>query len=351
MGLRWTSDEQPGIQRIRRGTAFRYTGPSGRSVRDAKTLRRIRGLAIPPAWEDVWICRDARGHLQATGRDARGRKQYRYHDNWRAVRDDAKFARLTAFARALPRIRRKVTAHLRRRGLTRERVLAAVVKLLETTLVRVGNDEYARENDSFGLTTMQDRHARVNGQQVRFAFRGKSGVRHEVELRDPRLARIVRNCQELPGQELFQYLDEQGEPRDIGSADVNEYLREISGGDFTAKDFRTWAGTVLAAAALQEFQDFDSQAAGKRNVTQAIEHVAQRLGNTKAICRKCYVHPAVIDAFLDRSLVKTLRRRTEQELRLRLPRLSAEEAAVLALLQERIKRSLRPRPKRKRRGR
>ena len=334
-------DAQPGIRRQRRGKSFRYVTARGRLVRDDRTRTRIRNLAIPPAWEDVWICRDPRGHLQATGRDARGRKQYRYHDQWRTVRDDAKYARLIAFARALPKIRRRVAVHLRRRHLPREKVLAAVVKLLETTLIRVGNEEYARNNHSFGLTTLHNRHVRTRGSRVRFAFRGKSGIKHEIDLDDARLARVVRGCQDLPGQELFEYVAEDGQVRDVGSADVNEYLREISGADFTAKDFRTWAGTVLAAAALREFGDFDTEAAAKRSVTQAIERVAERLGNTQAICRKCYVHPAVIDAFLDRSLVKTLKRRADQELRGNLSRLSAAEAAVLALLQERLKREAR----------
>jgi DNA topoisomerase-1 len=351
VGLVWVEDSQPGIRRQRRGKTFHYVGPRGRPIRDRATLARIRALVIPPAWEDVWICRQARGHLQATGRDARGRKQYLYHPKWREVRDESKYSSLITFARALPRIRRRVAGHLRRRGLVREKVLAGVVKLLEITLIRVGNDEYARHNQSFGLTTMRDRHARVNGQRVRFNFAGKSGVKHEVDLHDPRLAKVVRQCQELPGQELFQYVDEEGEVHDVGSADVNDYLREISGAGFTAKDFRTWAGTVLAACALKEFQDFDSQAAAKRNITQAIERVAQRLGNTKAISRKCYVHPAVFDAYFDRSLVKTLQRRTESELRRRLPRLAPEEAAVLAFLQQRMERDLQPQRTRKRRSR
>ena len=340
VGLVWVEDSQPGIRRVRRGRAFRYVGARGKVVRDRRTLERIRKLAIPPAWEDVWICANPRGHLQATGRDARGRKQYRYHPRWREVRDESKYGRLIAFARALPRIRRKVAADLRRRHLTREKVLAAVVKLLETTLIRVGNDEYARDNRSFGLTTMHNRHAKVNGRKVRFDFPGKSGIQHEIDLEDPQLVGVVRQCQDLPGQELFEYVDDDGRRRDVGSADVNEYLRQISGADFTAKDFRTWAGTVLAAQALQEFEDFDSQAAAKRNLTQAIERVAQRLGNTRAICRNCYIHPSVIAAYMDRSLLKLLKRRTERELRRSLARLPPEEAAVLALLQQRMERDL-----------
>jgi DNA topoisomerase I len=339
-GLRYVEDSRPGITRQKRGHNFEFVGIGGRPIRNRRVLDRIRSLAIPPAWTDVWICASPNGHLQATGRDVRGRKQYLYHPRWREVRDQNKYEKVIQFARALPKIRRRVAAHLLKRRLSREKVLAAVVKLLETTLIRVGNDEYARQNRSFGLTTMHDRHARVNGTQVHFEFRGKSGIEHEIDLADPRLARIVRQCQELPGQELFQYLDDDGNVHDVTSGDVNEYLRQISGLEMTAKDFRTWAGTALAAQALQEFEDFDSQAAAKRNVTRAIERVAERLGNTKTICRKCYVHPAVIDAYMDRSLVKTLKAKAERELRQSLTALSAEEAAVLALLQQRMERNL-----------
>lgn len=339
-GLRYVSDDQPGFQRLKQGRGFRYVDADGRSVTDRQVLARIRSLVIPPAWTDVWICARPDGHLQATGRDARRRKQYRYHPRWREVRDQSKYDKLVAFAQTLPRIRRRVNRDLSRRGLPRERVLAAVVKLLETTLIRVGNDEYARTNDSFGLTTMQNRHARVKKGRVRFEFRGKSGVEHEVDIQDPRLARIVDRCQDLPGQELFEYLDEEGQVHDVTSNDVNDYLRQIAGQEFTAKDFRTWAGTALAAGALQEFEDFDSKAGAKRNITKAIERVAQRLGNTKAVCRKCYVHPAVIDAYMDRSLIQTLKTRTERELKHSLHSLSPEEAAVLALLQERMERQL-----------
>ena len=330
-----------GIRRVSRGRSFSYVGPDGNTIRDRSTRSRIQALVIPPAWKDVWICCNPSGHLQVTGHDARGRKQYRYHPRWREVRDESKYEKLIQFAQTLPRIRRRVASDLRRRGLPREKVLAAVVKLLETTLVRVGNDEYAKSNNSFGLTTMRDRHVEVNGSKVRMKFQGKSKVNHEIDIRDPRIAKIVALCQDLPGQELFQYEDDLGAVRDIGSADVNEYLGEISGHDFTAKDFRTWAGTALAAQALQEFEDFDSQAAAKRNITKAIERVAQRLGNTKAVCRKCYIHPAVIDAYMDRSLIATLKERTESELRESLSRLPAEEAAVLALLQQRMERETR----------
>ena len=340
--LQYVDDTVPGIRRKRRGRGFIYLDPRGRVIRSPKVLARIQGLVIPPAWNDVWICANANGHLQATGRDAWRRKQYRYHPRWRETRDDAKYQNVIDFAKALPRIRRRVSRDLRRRGLPRAKVLAAIVRLLETSLIRVGNDEYARTNGSFGLTTMRDRHAHVSGSGIHFEFPGKSGIRHEIDLNDPRLARIVHSCQDLPGQQLFQYVDDEDDVRRVSSTDVNEYLREISGREFTAKDFRTWAGTALAAQALREFEDFDSQAAAKRNITRAIEHVAERLGNTKTVCRKCYVHPAVIDAYLDHSLVETLKSRTERELRESLPKLPAEEGAVLALLQRRMERQLKP---------
>ncbi|HJT33892.1 MAG TPA: hypothetical protein VJ783_17740 [Pirellulales bacterium] len=334
-GLRYVTDHAPGLRRRRAGGGFQYLGPRGR-VRDPATLARIRSLAIPPAWTDVWICASPNGHLQATGRDARGRKQYRYHPRWRAVRDDNKYARTVDFARALPRIRRRTRRDLARRGMPREKVLAAVVRLLEATLIRVGNDEYARDNHSYGLTTIRNGHAAVRGSKIHFDFRGKSGVEHKIDIDDPRLAKVVRRCQDLPGQELFAYEGDDGRIHDVGSSDVNDYLREITGKDFTAKDFRTWAGTALAAQALKEFEDFDSQAAAKRNITRAIERVAGRLGNTQAVCRKCYIHPAVIDAYLDRSLAATIKQRAVGELRGRLAQLSGEEAAVLALLERRM---------------
>jgi DNA topoisomerase-1 len=340
-GLQYVNDSARGIRREKRGRSFRYVGPDDETIRDRKTLSRVRALVIPPAWKDVWIFCNPNGHLQVTGRDTRGRKQYRYHSRWREIRDQNKYEKLISFAHALPRIRRRVTTHLRRRGLPRDKVLAAVVKLLETTLIRVGNDEYAKNNNSFGLTTMRDQHAEIEGSKVRFEFNGKSGINHEIDIRDRLIAKIVGQCQDLPGQELFQYVDDRGGVRNIGSTDVNEYLRAISGQDFTAKDFRTWAGTVLAAQALQEFEDFDTKAAAKRNITKAIERVAKRLGNTQAVCRKCYIHPAIIDAYMDRSLVATLKKRTETELRESLSRLPAAEAAVLALLQQRMERQMR----------
>jgi DNA topoisomerase I len=335
-GLRYISDDGPGIRRLRRGKSFTYKDPDGKTVRDRATLKRIKSLAIPPAWTDVWICPMPNGHLQATGRDQRGRKQYRYHTRWREVRDEHKFSRMLAFGRALPRIRARVEEDLRRPGLGREKVLATVVRLLETTLIRVGNEEYARENRSFGLTTMRDHHVDIDGTTIKFEFRAKSGKMQSIKLQDRRLARVVKTCVDLPGRELFQYIDESGERRTIDSADVNEYLRDISGDEFTAKDFRTWAGTVLAALALQEFEAVDTQAAAKRNVTQAIERVAAKLGNTPAICRKCYVHPEVVNCYMDGSLVGMLAEKVAGTLRDELEGLDAAEAAVLAFLQKRL---------------
>jgi len=297
-GLRYVSDGQPGITRRARGDAFSYRAPGGGAVRDPETLRRIRSLAIPPAWRDVWICPVENGHIQAVGRDARGRKQYRYHPRWREVRDQSKFERVLAFGEALPRIRRRIAADLRRTGLSREKVLATVVRLLETTLIRVGNDEYAQQNGSYGLTTLHNRHAKVRGSQITFEFKGKSGIKHRIGLRDPRLAKLVRRCQELPGQDLFGYVDEQGIVRDVTSEDVNAYLREIAGETFSAKDFRTWSGTVMAAIALREFEKFTSAKEAKRNLVKAVEAVAKMLGNTAAVCRRCYIHPAVLDGYM-----------------------------------------------------
>jgi DNA topoisomerase I len=334
-GLRYVTDTQPGIRRLRRGRAFRYVGPRGRPVLDPATVRRIRSLVVPPAWRDVWICRDPRGHVQATGRDARGRKQYRYHPRWRAVRDDAKYGRMLAFGTALPILRERTAEDVARRGLSRRKVLAAVVRLLEATLIRVGNEEYARDNGSFGLTTLRDRHASVRGATVRFRFKGKSGKAHEIGVQDRTLSRIVRRCQELPGQELFQYLDGHGHRRAVTSSDVNDYLREVTGQDFTAKDFRTWAGTVLAAWALPDAGAARTKAEARRNVARAIATVAARLGNTAAICRKCYVHPVVLDAYLDGTLTATLGERLEHEARAGEDRLRPEERAVLALLHRR----------------
>ncbi len=337
-GLRYTTDRRPGITRRRVGKAFRYFDPQGRILRDPAVLARIKSLAIPPAWRDVWICPLALGHIQATGRDEKGRKQYRYHPRWRAVRDSAKYDRMMAFGRALPKVRDQADHDLALPGLPRRKVLAAVVRLLERTMIRVGNDEYAKQNHSFGLTTMRNNHVDLDGSTIRFVFRGKSGIRHKIDIHDRRLARIVERCQDLPGQELFGYLDEDGAVRDIDSADVNQYLRELSGSDFTAKDFRTWAGTVLAAIALQEFERFDSKAEAKKNVVRAIERVAERLGNTPSVCRKCYVHPALIESYLDGSMIDALRQRTDDAMDQALGHLKPEEAAVMALLQNRLAR-------------
>ena len=287
----------PGIRRIGRRPRVRYVDPDGKTISKAVVLQRIKSLAIPPAWTDVWICPDPDGHLQATGRDARGRKQYRYHPQWRAVRDEVKYGRLLAFAASLPRIRARTAADLRRPGLPGEKVLAAVVRLLERTLIRVGNEEYARQNHSFGLTTMRSRHARVHGADVHFEFRGKSGVSHAIDLHDARLARIVKACRDLPGHELFQYVDGGGQRRSIGSSDVNAYLREITGQPFTSKDFRTWGGTVLAACALARTSPSGTRRDMTKRIVKAVEAVAEKLGNTPAVCKKCYIHPAVLAAY------------------------------------------------------
>jgi len=338
-GVRHVSDTAPGIRRRRAGAGFVYVGPDGARVSETDELRRIRALAIPPAWRDVWICRQAHGHLQAVGRDARGRKQYRYHPRWRAVRDETKYARLLAFGETLPRIRDRVDRDLARPGLPREKVLATVVRLLETTLIRVGNEAYAKANASFGLTTLRGHHVDVSGSTVRFEFRGKGGKRVSVDLTDRRLARIVKRCQELPGQELFQYIDADGARQTVDSADVNAYLKEIGGQEFTAKDFRTWAGTVLTAMALRQVPSFDSAVQAKRNIVRAVESVADQLGNTPAICRKSYVHPAVIDTYLDGSALTSVRGRVERRVTDVVRGLRPEEAAVLDLLR-RLKRAV-----------
>ena len=341
-GLVYVSDEEPGIRRRRAGKGFSYKWPDGKTVTEEDTLERIRKLAIPPAYRDVWICADPDGHIQATGRDDKGRKQYRYHPRWTEIREGTKFGRMLEFCRALPAIRKRVDEDLSRRGLPREKVLATVVRLLETTLIRVGNESYARENQSYGLTTLRDDHADIEGSEIRFSFKGKSGKEWNVSLKDRRLARVVRACQDVPGEELFQYMDG-GERHTVTSGDVNDYLRAITGQDFTAKDFRTWAGTVLAAMALKEFESFDTKTKAKRNVTRAIEQVASRLGNTASVCRKSYVHPEVLDAYLEGDLLQSLKREVEAELREDLSGLDAEEAAVLAFLRERLERETRAR--------
>ena len=336
-GLRHVTDVRPGVSRVKdRHGKFSYRGPSGRRITASSLTRRIHHLVIPPAWTEVWICPDPRGHIQATGRDARGRKQYRYHPSWQEVRDEAKYERTLAFGRALPGIRRAVSRDLRRRGLDREKILAAVVRLLETSLVRVGNEEYVRQNHSFGLSTMRDRHVAIRGSSLHFDFRGKSGVHHEMDLHDRRLAEVVRQSRDLPGEILFQYRAEDGTIHHITSNDVNAYLRQIAGEEFSAKDFRTWAGTVLAAVALREFERFDSQAQAKRNLLRAIESVAERLGNTPSVCRKCYIHPAVLNAYLRGETIRLLHRRTTRALR-HVAGLRPEEALVLAFLERQLR--------------
>lgn len=332
-GLRYVLDTSPGIRRRKAGIGFSYVGPDGKTVRDAATLSRIRALAIPPAYTAVWICPSPRGHIQATGRDARGRKQYRYHPKWRDVRDETKFGRMLAFSDALPAIRKRLHADMARSGLPREKVLATVVALLECTQIRVGNDEYARANRSFGLTTLRDRHVEISGSKLRFEFRGKSGKIHSVDISDRRLARIVRQCQAIPGEELFQYLDQDGQRQTIDSGDVNQYLREISGQEFTAKDFRTWAGTMLAAAALARLDAVGTEKERKTNVVRAVDEVAAQLNNTRAVCRKYYVHPVIFECYLAGELAERLAGGR------RMRGLDPAEAAVVRLLKSPARKS------------
>lgn len=329
--LRYASDHGPGIRRLRAGRGFAYVGPDGLRVRDRATLDRIRALAIPPAWVDVWISPLANSHLQATGRDARGRKQYRYHRRWREVRDETKYGRMVLFGSTLPRIRARVKEDLARPGLPREKLLAMIVRLLETTLVRVGNQEYARSNGSFGLTTLRGRHVEIEGARVRLNFRGKGGKVQTIQVSDRRLARLVKRCRDLPGQELFQYLDEAGDPQPIDSADVNQYLRDISGEDFTAKDFRTWGGTLAAARGLtRSALEAAVKATGKSAVVATVELVARALGNTPAVCRKSYIHPAVLGAYQDPVLLELWSKGTDGGGR---PELTPDESALLAFLE------------------
>ncbi|HEY1578568.1 MAG TPA: DNA topoisomerase IB [Terracidiphilus sp.] len=335
-GLRYVADSSPGITRRRRGKSFQYFDPDGKPIRDKEVIARIKSLAIPPAWTNVWICPRTNGHLQATGRDAKGRKQSRYHPRWREVRDETKYERMRLFGETLPAIRERVESDLALRDLPREKVLATIVRLLETTFIRVGNEEYAKENHSYGLTTMRTKHVDVNGSTVRFKFQGKSGKRHMIDISDRRLARIVKRCLDLPGYELFQYVDDDGTAHSIDSADVNEYLRGITEQPFTAKDFRTWAGTVLACFELRTFIDCESQTQAKRNIVEAVKKVAERLGNTPAVCRKCYIHPAVLDCYLSGDLIKILETaekkiaKTEHSLR-------EEEEQLMFLLERRLK--------------
>ena len=340
-GLIYVSDEEPGIRRRSVAGDFAYFGPRGHPIRNERALQRIRSLAVPPAYTDVWICPRANGHIQATGRDARGRKQYRYHPRWIEARDQTKYDHMLRFAATLPALRARVRDDMAKRGLPRERILATIVSLLETTLIRVGNEDYAQKNKSYGLTTLRNGHVAIDGGELRFRFKGKSGKSWNLKLRDRRVAKIVRACQELPGQHLFEFIDEQGLPRSVDSSDVNAYLREATGEEITAKDFRTWHGTVLAAMALSEFEAFDTKALAKKNVRAAIERVAARLGNTTTICRKCYIHPEVLTSYLDGRLLEEIEVEVEAELRDDLARLRPEEAAVLALLNKRLKTEMR----------
>lgn len=333
-GLRYVSDTKPGILRKPHGKGFRYLGLDGKPLRDRETLARIKSLVIPPAWTDVWICPDLKGHLQATGRDAKGRKQSKYHPRWREVRDETKYERMLLFGAALPLIRQHIEQDLALPGLPRPKILATILRLMEVTLIRVGNAEYARDNHSYGLTTMRGRHVQIDGATVTFKFQGKSGIRHTIGFHDRRLARIVQRCQDIPGYELFQYVDPDGEPHTIDSADVNDYLREVSHQDFTAKDFRTWAGTVLACMTLREFDAFNSETQAKKNIVQAIKSVAHRLGNTPSVCRKCYVHPAVLECYLAGALPKTVNRHIEQEIEDPDDALHQQESALMHLLQK-----------------
>lgn len=342
-GLSYVSDAGRGIRRRKAGKGFSYLAPGGTKVIDKNTLARIRKLAVPPAWTDVWICPRASGHIQATGRDARGRKQYRYHADFREIRDATKYHRMLDFAASLGAIRAKIAEHMSLRGLPREKVLGTIVYLLERTLIRVGNEDYAKQNQSYGLTTLRDQHVKTDGAELRFRFKGKSGKQWNLRINDRRVAKIVRACQELPGQDLFQYVGEDGAVCEISSSDVNAYLKEITGADVTAKDFRTWHGTVLAAMALQEMQSFDGQAATKKNLKLAIEQVASRLGNTPTICRKCYIHPEILTSYFDGQLELNIKDQVEEELRERLTTLKPEEAAVLALLEGRLKKTTKDR--------
>lgn len=336
VGLRYCNDNEPGLRRRRAGKGFRYLDENGRLISNVRTLDRIKSLAIPPAWTDVWIAPRSDGHIQATGRDAKGRKQYRYHPQWTACRDEVKYSNLVAFARTLPDLRKRIEADMGLRGLPRERVLASVVWLLDHALIRVGNAAYARENGSFGLTTLRDRHVDVRGSRLRFVFRGKSGKEWKLTITDRRIARIVKGAQDLPGQHLFQYLDESGQRHSIGSENVNAYIRERSGGDFSSKHFRTWAGTVEAANLLKDTDRPETRHETARALNHVIDKVAASLGNTRSICRKCYIHPAVLDAWDDGRLSSELEslgsRRTPK-------RYSSEEFAVLRWLEKRQRRS------------
>lgn len=331
-GLRYVTGDGRCIRRQRCGKGFRYRGPDGETLHDQRQLERIRKLVIPPAWENVWICPTANGHIQAVGWDAKGRKQYRYHADYRAIRDQAKFSRMIAFGTVLAMIRKRVKEDLSRRGLPREKVLATVVRLLETTCIRVGNDEYAKENESFGLTTLRNKHVRIEGSTLMFRFRGKGGQEHSVELTDRKLMRIIAQCMDLPGYELFEYLNEDGQVCRIDSSDVNDYLREISGQDFTAKDFRTWVGTVLAARELHAIGPASSDTEAKRSIVAAVKSVAQQLGNRPATCRKYYIHPAILNAYTSGALFTVMQHGEEQNVAYRDMGLRPEEYACMVII-------------------
>lgn len=341
-GLRYVEASSPGIQRQRRGRGFVYIGPDGTAIRDIEELKRIRSLVIPPAWARVWICNSRWGHIQAIGYDAKGRKQYRYHSLFRRVRDEDKFSRLVAFGTSLALIRRRVRRDLRRSGLPREKVLAAVVRLLETTCIRIGNDEYAKENASFGLVTLRNHHVKTSGETLRFRFRGKSGVYRTIELDDCTLARIVSQCQDLPGYRLFQYMDEEGSPRDLDSGDVNQYLREITGQDFTAKDFRTWVGTVLASRELVAVGPGRTERDKKSKIVAAVKRVAGHLGNRPATCRKYYIHPAMFEAYSDGTLFSVMQQGIEEFQAYQGRGLSPEEYSVMVLVTKYLEKAKKP---------
>jgi DNA topoisomerase I len=341
-GLRYVSDEDPGLRREARKKSFRYFDAQGKLVKDPAVIDRVNRLAIPPAWTGVWICPSANGHIQATGRDVRGRKQYRYHPDWRATRDATKFERMIAFGNALPKIRQRVARDLRTPGLGRKKVIAAMIRLLEETHIRVGNEEYVRQNNSFGLTTLRDRHVQIRGEKMKFHFVGKSGKAHDIELHDARLAKIVRKAQEVPGQILFQYIDNDGMRQKVSSEDVNAYLREVAGEEFSAKDFRTWAGTVLAALALRELvKAAEDVKPTKKNLRAAIERVAEKLGNTPSVCRKCYVHPAIMDGYLGGETIALLQPKLAGASARAGWRLGMEEMAVLSFLRKKLKQPVR----------
>lgn len=333
-GLRYVTDDRPGISRERQGDGWVYRKPDGTRITHQPTIDRIDALVIPPAWTDVWISTDPRGHLQATGRDERGRKQYRYHARWRDTRDENKFDRMVEFGDVLPAIREQVDRDLAKRGLPREKVLATVVRLLETTLIRIGSEEYVKENGSYGLTTFRNRHAKVDGATVHFAFRGKSGVKHAIDLHDRRMAKIVQRMRDLPGYHLFQYIDDDGERREVNAEDVNAYIQSIAGNGFTAKDFRTWAGTVMCAVALRDCCGWESETEAKKHVVDAVKQVANSLGNTPAVCRKSYIHPAIIETYFADPALNAVWDRTGEKLVETHGALNQDEAAVLRLLRE-----------------